>query len=155
MVACSNNRSYQALPVSIEQEGVVVSVFSPDRTDADFAYTVRNASADCIAMSAVRLPQGTELFLDGVLVLVDESGHQLSQRIGRHPADTMRRVIALQPGEAVTRIVNLRDMFGVSQLDGYTASLTITYCVCEPASSQVTQQTRSVQVPEIRFAPGD
>lgn len=140
--------------MSIEQEGVVVSISNPDRSDADFAYTVRNASPDCIAMSAVRLPQANQLYVEDVLVLADESGQRLSQRIAGQPADTMRRVITLQPGEELTRTVNLRDMFGVSQLDGHTASLTIAYLACEGGSSQVTQQTRSVRVPEIRFAPG-
>ena len=141
--------------MSIGQEGVVVSISDPVRSDADFAYTVRNVSPDCIAMSAVSLPQGIELYLDGVLVLADESGRQVSQRIGRHPSDTMRRVIPLQPGEELTRTVNLRGMFGVAQLEGHTASLTVAYFACEPGSSQATQQTRSVQVPEIRFALRD
>jgi hypothetical protein len=132
MSACGDNGSYRALPVSAEQAGVVVSVFEAAQGKGDFSYTVRNASSKCIMMSAVNLPQGNALFLDGLVELVDESGRQLDRAFMPYPVEKrVNYFIRLQPNEELTRTVNLKEIFGVPYLEGYTASLTISYVPCD------------------------
>jgi hypothetical protein len=83
-------------------------------------------------MSAVSLPQGSTVFLDGPLELVDESGHKLDRLATGYPANSIRHVFfRLQPNEELTRTVNLRAILGAPHLEGYTASLTVSYLACE------------------------
>ncbi|MEJ0058453.1 MAG: hypothetical protein WDM79_02170 [Terricaulis sp.] len=144
---------YNAEASEAVRNGVRLSIGPNQGADADLAYRIVNEGGDCIAISHIDLPSGATAHLARSMALVDRSGNMREPTLVSSPtAFTTHSVLLLPRGAEVTRHVNVEGMFGVSDIEKYSATLTIPYARCDDLMDADRSAPGFISVSNIEFS---
>jgi hypothetical protein len=145
-------RQFTAVPPT-RANGVELGISVTPAPEVDLSYHVHNGSDRCIAFPSVALPRGDVIYLDNILSLTDRDGRSLNRRIMPNPGSIERHsFVLLPPGADVATSLDVRRIFGVRDLAGYTLVISAQYVPCEvlvrPSTEGASNELRS---PPIAF----
>jgi hypothetical protein len=133
--------------------GVRLSISASQATDADLSYSILNDGNDCIAINHIDLPSGATAHLASSMALYDRSGALHEPTLVASPTPfTRHSVLLLPPGTSATRHVNVEGMFGVSDLDKYSATLTVPYSHCDELMAADRPVSRAISISNVEFS---